>query len=260
MRSSMRVRIVAAVAMVAVALAAAAPAFATTSLTLDGSTTLFPLASKWASVYKAKYRWSITVAGGGSGKGIRDAEGGVVDIGMSSRSKASSDPGDLVFTPVARDVLVHRDQLEVLLDVLQVHLQADADAGPADLPRPDHQLEAAQQPPPEPRDRPHGPHRVVGHLHVLQADVPHERDGHGPRSAARCTSSRRARGTYASNGMVRSAVAGDMYAIGYISCRVHRFGPARAQRSGARHYYDVNYTGARHDSPRPRRATRSSRP
>lgn len=216
MRSSMRVRIVAAVAMVAVALAAAAPAFATTSLTLDGSTTLYPLASKWASVYKAKYHWSITVAGGGSGQGIKDAESGVVNIGMSSRSKASSDPSDLVFTPVARDVL----SIAINSKFYSSYSKYFKELTPMQV----QQIFRGQVT---------NWHQLSSHLPSHSIDLMGRSGSSGTYTYFKQmfltneTASGLVGGTmyiqssrtrqYASNGMVRSAVAGDEYAIGYIS-------------------------------------------
>ena len=64
----------------------------------EGSTLLYPLFQEWAPAYHSRYS-NVTVdpAGGGSGKGITDAAGGVVDIGASdaylSSSQVSEYPG-----------------------------------------------------------------------------------------------------------------------------------------------------------------------
>lgn len=82
-------------------------AMATTSLKLSGSTTVQPLAQKWATAFKKAYSgYSVTVAGGGSSVGFKDAASGKVDIGMSSRDYKSSDPSGLQMHVVARDSLV----------------------------------------------------------------------------------------------------------------------------------------------------------
>ena len=97
------------VAVFALVLALVAPsvASAAVSLKLDGSTTVLPLAQAWAAKYKALYKGSsITVAGGGSGTGIKDVAAGKVNIGMSSREYLSTDPSGLRFTAVARDSVV----------------------------------------------------------------------------------------------------------------------------------------------------------
>jgi phosphate transport system substrate-binding protein len=107
MKHSTYVRIGAAIATAALVVATAAPAFAAVSLKLSGSTTLQPLAVKWASVYKTLYPGStFTILMGGSSVGVSDAESGNSDIGMSSAVKKSTDPANLVFTPVARDAVV----------------------------------------------------------------------------------------------------------------------------------------------------------
>jgi len=91
MKHSMRIRIGAAITTIALVGATATPAFAAVSLKISGSTTVFPLASKWASVYKSKYPGSsITVVGGGSGKGISDAKAGAVGIGLTPAATRSA--------------------------------------------------------------------------------------------------------------------------------------------------------------------------
>ncbi len=98
------------VAVLALVLALVAPSMASAaiSIKLSGSTTVYPLAQAWAAKYKSLYRGSsITVAGGGSSTGIKDAAAGRVDIGMSSTDyDRSKHPAGLVFTPVARDAVV----------------------------------------------------------------------------------------------------------------------------------------------------------
>ncbi len=98
------------VAVLALVLALVAPSMASAaiSIKLSGSTTVYPLAQAWAAKYKSLYRGSsITVAAGGSSTGIKDAAAGRVDIGMSSTDyDRSKHPAGLVFTPVARDAVV----------------------------------------------------------------------------------------------------------------------------------------------------------
>jgi phosphate transport system substrate-binding protein len=97
------------IAVFALVLALVAPSMAQAaiSIKLSGSTTVYPLAQAWAAKYKSLYKGSsITVAAGGSSTGIKDAAAGRVDIGMSSREKLSTDDQSLVFTPVARDAVV----------------------------------------------------------------------------------------------------------------------------------------------------------
>jgi phosphate transport system substrate-binding protein len=56
------------------------------SITINGSTSVQPLAEELAKAFKAKNpNATIDIQGGGSGVGIKSAIDGVVDIGMSSR-------------------------------------------------------------------------------------------------------------------------------------------------------------------------------
>jgi phosphate transport system substrate-binding protein len=91
---------------VAVALLAVpATAQGKSTITLSGSTSVAPLATKLAKGYlkaqpgKAKFR----ILQGGSDIGIADVSRGRVSLGMSSRDPQPSDPGGLVFNRIARD-------------------------------------------------------------------------------------------------------------------------------------------------------------
>lgn len=56
------------------------------NITINGSTSVQPLAEELAAAFKAKNpNATIDIQGGGSGVGIKSATDGVVDIGMSSR-------------------------------------------------------------------------------------------------------------------------------------------------------------------------------
>jgi phosphate transport system substrate-binding protein len=100
------VRIVAAAATFMLAATVAVPAFAGT-LKLTGSTTLQPLANSWAAAYhKANPSVTVHVYGGGSGTGIKDALNGTADIGMSSRELTDAEKASgLVAFEVARDAI-----------------------------------------------------------------------------------------------------------------------------------------------------------
>ena len=90
------------VAGAAVAAVAIGPvsAQAKTTITMSGSTSIAPLATKLARGYgKASFR----IFQGGSDIGIADVSRGRVSIGNSSRDPQSSDPGGLQFNRVARD-------------------------------------------------------------------------------------------------------------------------------------------------------------
>jgi phosphate transport system substrate-binding protein len=86
-------------------LAAPMAAQAKSTITLSGSTSVAPLATKLAKGYlkakpgKAKFR----ILQGGSDIGIADVSRGRVSLGMSSRDPQPSDPGGLVFNRIARD-------------------------------------------------------------------------------------------------------------------------------------------------------------
>jgi phosphate transport system substrate-binding protein len=86
-------------------LAVPATAQAKSTITLSGSTSVAPLATKLAKAYlkarpgKAKFR----ILQGGSDIGIADVSHGRVSLGMSSRDPQPSDPGGLVFNRIARD-------------------------------------------------------------------------------------------------------------------------------------------------------------
>lgn len=85
----------------------------TGSLKIDGSTTLQPIAQAAADkLVEANKGLSITVAGGGSGTGIKDATAGTVNIGMSSRDLTADELKELKAYAVANDgiaIIVHPD-------------------------------------------------------------------------------------------------------------------------------------------------------
>lgn len=66
--------------------AGAAPGEGQQSITVNGSTSVQPLAEELAKAFKANNpNVKIDIQGGGSGVGIKSANDGIVDIGMSSR-------------------------------------------------------------------------------------------------------------------------------------------------------------------------------
>jgi phosphate transport system substrate-binding protein len=93
-----------AIALVAL-LAVPATAQAKATITLSGSTSVAPLATKLAKGYLKKRpgRAKFRVLQGGSDIGIADVARGRVSLGMSSRDPQPSDPGGLVFNRIARD-------------------------------------------------------------------------------------------------------------------------------------------------------------
>lgn len=86
-------------------LAAAPAASAKTTLTLNGSTSVYPLAVQLAKSYnKSNDDTSFRILQGGSDVGIKDVSRGRVTFGMASRDlQASSDPGGLKAYKIARD-------------------------------------------------------------------------------------------------------------------------------------------------------------
>lgn len=79
-------------------------------LTLSGSTTIQPFADAIAKTLmdKNSSKLSVTVTGGGSGVGIKDAEAGTVNIGNSSAALSASEKSanpDLVQTQIGSDAI-----------------------------------------------------------------------------------------------------------------------------------------------------------
>jgi len=81
------------------------------TLTLSGSTSLQPLAEKWAEAYQSHHPGlAIAVQGGGSTAGVQAALSGAAQIGLSSRALTSVELRDVRAIQVARDgiaVVVH---------------------------------------------------------------------------------------------------------------------------------------------------------
>jgi phosphate transport system substrate-binding protein len=102
-----------ALALVALAPAATAQApqahAAKTTITMSGSTSIAPLASKLAKAYLNKpgirSKVGFRLSQGGSDIGIADVSRARVTIGNSSRDPQPTDPGGLVFNKVARDAI-----------------------------------------------------------------------------------------------------------------------------------------------------------
>jgi phosphate transport system substrate-binding protein len=97
----------------AVSAAVAAPAVAATpalaakqTITMSGSTSVFPLASALTKKYETlNSKVSFRVAQGGSDKGITDVSKGRVTIGNSSRDLRKDDPKGLFFYKMAKDAV-----------------------------------------------------------------------------------------------------------------------------------------------------------
>ncbi|MGX6447914.1 phosphate ABC transporter substrate-binding protein [Patulibacter sp. S7RM1-6] len=93
---------------VAVPAVAAAPASAAKkqTITMSGSTSIYPLANALQKKYKTiNKKVDFRVAQGGSDKGITDVSKGRVTIGNSSRDPRDGDPKGLNFYRIARDAV-----------------------------------------------------------------------------------------------------------------------------------------------------------
>lgn len=104
----MRSLVVTPVLAISASLAVAAPASAAT-ITLSGSTSVAPLATKLAKAFvnqpQNKGKVKFVILQGGSDIGITDVSRGRVTLGMSSRDPKPADPGGIVFNKVARDAV-----------------------------------------------------------------------------------------------------------------------------------------------------------
>jgi phosphate transport system substrate-binding protein len=90
-------------------LAATAPAASAATITMSGSTSVAPLATKLAKAFvrQPQYRGKVkfVILQGGSDIGINDIARGRVTLGMSSRDPKPADPGGIVFNKIARDAV-----------------------------------------------------------------------------------------------------------------------------------------------------------
>lgn len=88
----------------ALTLAAGTATAEAASITMSGSTSVYPLATKLAKAYvKKKPGTKFVILQGGSDIGITDVSRDRVNIGMSSRDPKPADPGGIVFNKIARD-------------------------------------------------------------------------------------------------------------------------------------------------------------
>lgn len=91
-------------ALIAPSLAVPTAASAQT-VTMSGSTSVYPLAVSLAKAYNRKTRTRFRIVQGGSDVGVADAAAGRVSLGMSSRDPKGGDPGGITFYRIARDAL-----------------------------------------------------------------------------------------------------------------------------------------------------------
>lgn len=103
MRSRKLIAVVAATLVLTSGVAAAA--YAASTITMSGSTSISPLAQLLAKEYNSKTGTKFAILEGSSDIGITDVSRGRVTIGMSSRDPKSADPGGIVFNKFARDAI-----------------------------------------------------------------------------------------------------------------------------------------------------------
>lgn len=96
------------------------------TVTMSGSTSVFPLASQLASKYKGFNKsFHYRIFQGGSDIGISDVARGRVTIGDASRDPTDSDPGGITFNKIARDaVCVATNPANRLGNLSQEQIQA----------------------------------------------------------------------------------------------------------------------------------------
>jgi phosphate transport system substrate-binding protein len=183
--------------------ASPAVAFAGT-VRLVGSTSVQPLAQLWASAYhKAHPGTNVTVAGGGSGAGFTAAKNGSADLGMSSKTKADSDT-NAQLTPVARDAVAVIINPKSNVKVLTIQQIQGIFTG---------KYKTWKQVGGKTHGKFNANHAIdlVGRTGASGTYDYFKSVMLGGKSQSSKTKA------YASNGMVRSAVGRDQYAIGYIS-------------------------------------------
>lgn len=101
-----RIRALAVTLTLAFTITTAQAAFAAKSITMSGSTSIAPLATKLAKAFiKSHKGYKFVILQGGSDVGITDVSRGRVSIGMSSRDPKPADPGGIVFNKFARDAV-----------------------------------------------------------------------------------------------------------------------------------------------------------
>lgn len=167
------------------------------SITIAGSTSIQPLADRWAEVYMKKHPGlGINVQGGGSSAGIQAAKSGAADIGMSSR-ELKPEEKDLLEVIVAWDglaIIVHPTNPVDDLSIVQVqNIFAGNIRRWAFIGGPDKDIHVVT------REEGSGTRdafqeMVMGRMRIFKGAIVQD-----------------------SNGTVREIVANDPYSIGYIS-------------------------------------------
>ena len=103
------------------------------TINISGSTSLQPLMIKLAAKFQELQSGvSVTVAGGGSGQGYKNAEAGVSEFGMISESFNSEKAPDCVSYEVAKDgiaVIVNKENTQDSISLIALKNIYDAEAG-----------------------------------------------------------------------------------------------------------------------------------
>ena len=81
-------------------------------MTIQGSTTVLPIAQKAAEEYMDVHNVDIQVSGGGSSVGVKSAGEGTVDIGMASREMKDAEKTDY---PQMKPIAVARDGIALIV-------------------------------------------------------------------------------------------------------------------------------------------------
>ena len=176
-----RTRLFALGALLACASLTAAASATAATITMSGSTSIAPLATKLAKAFvnqpgnKGKVKFVILQ--GGSDIGITDVSRGRVTLGMSSRDPKPADPGGIVFNKIARDAVC------VVTNPSNPIAEPQPAADPGHLLRPDPQLEPGRRRDGERADRPRRPYgrlryagRLPEHLHGPDPERRRQRD------------------------------------------------------------------------------------
>lgn len=79
--------------------------FSAFALDISGSSTIQPMVEKLIPLYVAKGGEAVTLAGGGSGAGVKNALAGTSQIGMVSRALSDGEKADLKYVTVGIDAL-----------------------------------------------------------------------------------------------------------------------------------------------------------
>ena len=199
MRRALALAAVSAAVLPAAALPATAAAKPT--ITLSGSTTVAPLAALLIKKYLrvCNHCAKFKLLQGGSNIGVSDVAHGRVSIGDSSRDPQSTDPGGLVFHPIARDAIcLITNNANPIANLSQTDVQTIFDGGARSW----TQVNGAA---------------ITGTIDLYTrnaASGTHDAfaklimGSHGVASFA---------AQYSSNGLVEQSVARDPHGIGYVS-------------------------------------------